>query len=39
MVVQTKKPLYVIIHEALREDIASGKYAAGKLIPSESELC
>lgn len=39
MVSPMKKPLYVGIQDAIRHDIASGIYAVGKLIPSESALC
>lgn len=39
MVSPMKKPLYVGIQDAIQHDIASGIYAVGKLIPSESALC
>lgn len=39
MVASVRRPLYIEIQEAIRDDIESGLYAAGKLIPSESALC
>ncbi len=32
-------PRYRVIYEALRGDIASGRYAPGDALPSENELC
>ena len=32
-------PQYKLVYEALRSQIASGRFAPGDLLPSEHELC
>lgn len=36
---ESKKPLYEQIYNILKQDILSGKYEDGELLPSERELC
>ncbi|MCD7962961.1 MAG: GntR family transcriptional regulator [Rikenellaceae bacterium] len=32
-------PIYKLVYETLRKDIAGGRYRAGDILPSENELC